>query len=206
MGFPQKAPLAPIMAAALFVAGFGAGGCAKMLSDLNVEHQADGTYRLKCRKSLPLCLINAEETCQGNRYVVLAAVDQHDYFGGTGVRQTEERASEAIIRCGSHGRPLGGPSSDRMPQPATAVVEPESGKAKSPPLPAHVCVPGATQACVGAGACRGGQSCLPDASGFSPCACGVTRDAPDEPNPASSAAPPIAAPPVATPPATPPRP
>lgn len=34
------------------------------------------------------------------------------------------------------------------------------------------CVKGITQACVGAGGCQGGQACLPDGSGFSPCDCG----------------------------------
>jgi hypothetical protein len=34
------------------------------------------------------------------------------------------------------------------------------------------CVKGITQACVGPGGCRGGQACLADGSGFSPCDCG----------------------------------
>ena len=44
--------------------------------------------------------------------------------------------------------------------------------------PARVCVPGATQACVGSGACSGGQACLPDGSGFAPCDCGTAKPAP----------------------------
>src|SRR5260370_7170510 len=35
------------------------------------------------------------------------------------------------------------------------------------------CVPGSTQACFGPGACRGGQQCLPDRSGWGPCDCGA---------------------------------
>lgn len=34
------------------------------------------------------------------------------------------------------------------------------------------CVPGASVACVGPGACQGGQVCLPDGSGYGPCDCG----------------------------------
>ena len=44
-----------------------------------------------------------------------------------------------------------------------------------PPPPAPpVCVPGATQACLGPGACSGAQACRDDASGFQPCDCGKT--------------------------------
>jgi hypothetical protein len=38
--------------------------------------------------------------------------------------------------------------------------------------PPRACIPGATQACVGLGACAGGQACLPDGAGFGPCDCG----------------------------------
>ncbi|MFK7985178.1 MAG: hypothetical protein AB8I08_04030 [Sandaracinaceae bacterium] len=45
-----------------------------------------------------------------------------------------------------------------------------------------VCVPGETQACVGAGACAGGQFCLASGDGFSACVC-------DSPNPDASVRP-----------------
>lgn len=34
------------------------------------------------------------------------------------------------------------------------------------------CVPGESQECVGPGACKGGQVCTPDGTGFGPCDCG----------------------------------
>jgi hypothetical protein len=40
-----------------------------------------------------------------------------------------------------------------------------------PPRPAG-CTPGSTQACVGPGGCKGGQACVADGSGYSPCDCG----------------------------------
>lgn len=47
------------------------------------------------------------------------------------------------------------------------------GGTPSPAKPkGMLCVPGTTQECVGSGACHGGQHCLPDGSGFSPCDCG----------------------------------
>lgn len=36
----------------------------------------------------------------------------------------------------------------------------------------RACTPGSTQECVGPGACKGGQSCAFDGSGWSPCECG----------------------------------
>ena len=45
-----------------------------------------------------------------------------------------------------------------------------------PPAPARprgmLCVPGTTQACVGSAGCHGGQYCLQNGSGYSPCDCG----------------------------------
>jgi hypothetical protein len=40
-----------------------------------------------------------------------------------------------------------------------------------------VCVPGTTQACVGVGACAGGQACTTDGSGYGACECGAPLDA-----------------------------
>jgi len=37
----------------------------------------------------------------------------------------------------------------------------------------RVCAPGATQTCVGPGACSGGQQCLPDGSSWGACQCGI---------------------------------
>ena len=43
---------------------------------------------------------------------------------------------------------------------------------ESPPPKAKACVPGATQACLGPGACKGAQACRDDGSGYGPCDCG----------------------------------
>lgn len=63
--------------------------------------------------------------------------------------------------------------------PVRAVVAlptsppPDSSTAPPATAPAlHACVPGATQACLGPGACAGAQACRDDATGFLPCDCG----------------------------------
>lgn len=48
-----------------------------------------------------------------------------------------------------------------------------TGSATPPSAPKERCTPGATQACLGPGACQGAQACRDDASGFLPCDCGA---------------------------------
>ncbi|MES1172422.1 MAG: hypothetical protein ABUL77_04220 [Bacteroidota bacterium] len=148
-------------------------GCAGSLSNApSEERRPDGTFHLKCKTSLPRCLDRAEELCHGTRYKVLSADDHHDYMGGQGsMTEHEVRASEAVFRCGARGRMLWGKD-----EPALAVAG-DAGAAASPGAPPSaaktpVCIPGSTQTCVGAAACPGGQTCLPDGSGFSSCDCG----------------------------------
>ncbi len=45
------------------------------------------------------------------------------------------------------------------------------------PVPASVCAPGVSVACVGAGACAGGQVCNATGSGYGVCDCGLPGDA-----------------------------
>jgi hypothetical protein len=60
--------------------------------------------------------------------------------------------------------------------PPSAAAPPASPPPASTPsaavAPPRVCVPGATQACLGPGACSGAQACRDDASGYLPCDCG----------------------------------
>jgi hypothetical protein len=55
---------------------------------------------------------------------------------------------------------------------AATVTAPGAAPVPAAPKPTPACTPGTTQACVGPGACQGGQFCLPDGMGFSPCDCG----------------------------------
>jgi hypothetical protein len=133
----------------------------------STEFRPDGTVMLKCSTSLPRCLERAEEACHGTRYEVLSAADNHDYYGPSNVsQQTEVRSSEAVVRCGQQGWSLfGGAVPVKAAKAASAAAAPA-------PAPApRACVPGATQLCFGPGACRGGQACLGDGSGFTACAC-----------------------------------
>jgi hypothetical protein len=154
----------PVVLASAIVAGLlgGAGtfGCGTTSAD-GTQRLANGRYELNCPGALSHCLEQADEICRGTRFRVEEATDNRDYMGPEEHFEREVRTSHAIIHCGSRGQPLFG--SDE-PEPKTAVTKPAS----------LACVPGATQSCVGSSACAGGQACLPDGSGFSPCDCGAT--------------------------------
>jgi hypothetical protein len=180
-------------------------GCA-MKPKTATEHLADDQYRLKCQTPLPQCLEEAERLCAGNRYTVVSAVDEHDYLGPQGsTSEHQVRASEAVVHCGTRGRSIWGSSasaSAAVPSSEAASASPGSTTASGAATP-RVCVPGATQTCVGPGACRGGQSCAPDGSGFSRCDCGGLGatdagggvGAAPQPQPSSVQAPPLPSPP-----------
>ena len=113
--------------------------------------------------------------CQGNHYLVERAVNEVNERGDT-VYPTVEHTSEALVRCGPphvwHGIDtkidIG---VDRAPAPAASV----------PAASTRACTPGASQACIGPGACQGGQACLADGSAFGPCDCGTRPAAPPAP-------------------------
>jgi hypothetical protein len=87
---------APALFAALLALGAASVACAA--PRFSVETQADGAHHLRCKLSLPECLVEAERVCQGRPYAVLRAVDEHDVRGGAQLNH-DVRSSEAIVRC-----------------------------------------------------------------------------------------------------------
>lgn len=143
---------------------------------IETQHLPDGSIRLTCAAPLQSCLNHANRLCKDTNYTVLSARDQRDAYGPElGTSQVEIRSSEAVIRCTRPGQaPSEGASSTSAP-PTPALPSQE------PPRNAPICVPGSTQACVGPGACRGGQACLPNSSGYGPCDCGLPTYGPAAP-------------------------
>jgi hypothetical protein len=160
----------------VFLLAGAALGCSK--PPVVRERLPDGSYSYKCEDALPMCLSRVDEVCQGGPYEVIGAWDQPNTTG-VDENRIETRKSHAIVRCLHKGEDPG----RRFAKPfASPIVVPDAaagGSAPipappppSPPPPSRACVPGATQACVGVGACSGGQACLPDGSAFGPCECG----------------------------------
>ena len=142
--------------------GLLAAACA---SASRVQRQAlpDGSYRLDCRISLGQCLTAVEEVCPQGYEIVRG----HQDVRIAGPREITEPtvSGEVVARCRTEQGLFGG-SQKAASEPA---AEAPASAAPAPASP-QSCFPGATQACVGPGACQGGQQCLPNGSAFGPCA------------------------------------
>jgi hypothetical protein len=88
-------------------------------------------------------------------------------------------------QCREHEHKLGGVAFRApAPAPSAAAAPTETAATSATPsaqpaavaattAPARLCIPGATQACLGAGACQGAQACREDGGGYLPCDCGT---------------------------------
>ncbi len=176
------------------------GGCR---SGVEIQRMPDGSSVLKCRAPLGRCIDAIDTLCKGNSYEILYARDDQKIYGSENESQIENRSSIAAVHClGPHEKIRGAdaaaayslpqgvdPKSDVAAHGDAAsnaapngLTNPETspngaGTANGVSTPARSCVPGTTQACVGAAACKGGQSCLADGSGFAPCDCGTSSSA-----------------------------
>ena len=176
----------------LILAAFaGALGCS--LSNVDIKTLPDGSHELTCRSRLSTCLVEIQETCAEAGYDVVTAFEERKRYGPI-EPAVEIVRSHATIRCRKMHALIGGESGE----PATAAPKSSASAPPAPPAPPApkpVCQPGATQICVGVGACQGGQQCLPDGSGFGACDCGpAPAPIPAENTPAASAPSPSAAP------------
>lgn len=146
-----------------------ASACASGGGVARTRDLGQGSFELECSSALPRCAQEAEQRCGGRGYDVLEGYDQSRRYGHeAGESQVEVRTSRLVIVCRSDaGEPRVTPAAETAPaQPPARSPAPTS----SAPPPA--CTPGTTQQCFGPGACRGGQSCLPDGAGYGACDCG----------------------------------
>lgn len=127
----------------------------------------DGSYVLECNTQ-KACMDRADRQCGPTGYTIVGGEHSQRVFGVPG-NEKQVGKDEMRIRC------------KEMPLPDSAAAissGSELGKSdgeaarQEVPAKASVCRPGETQKCVGPGACTGGQSCMPDGSGFGPCDCG----------------------------------
>ncbi len=131
-------------------------------------------HLITCDAGMKGCVGKAEKLCGDKGYTIVSGSSFTHMLGGdsSSYRQATE-VGTLEVRCGlveveeeSVCREL--PA--RTDSPAS-VPTPASGDSAGKPM--RVCVPGATQRCVGAGACDGGQVCLADGQGFGDCDCGA---------------------------------
>jgi len=154
----------------LLVAGCGGGQTAKRLKD--------GSWHTQCIDQVDRCVREAERICGKRGYRVLGGHKETKLYGGETGYQTGADLHTLEFRCGDEPEPEPEPEAKR-PAKAPRKVKHQTSAPKA------VCTPGATQRCVGPGACEGGQSCNAEGTGFLPCDCGEAAPPADaEPEPA----------------------
>jgi hypothetical protein len=130
-------------------------------SSPNVERQpiADGTWQIKCKFGLEQCVREADKVCPDPTYLISRGYSVRKLYG-VEPGKTEIRTSELTLTCGR----------DAVDQ---AEAKAQAADAGAPAMPrASICTPGATQSCLGPGACAGAQACRADGTGFMTCDCG----------------------------------
>ena len=150
-------------------------------SGVERRKQEDGSYRVDCKQQpLARCLTAIEEVCEDG-YEILRANEARRFVGPREINEPIV-SSEVVARCGGPTRVFG--EVEKPNAPATQGTSSPSGGA-APAPPGRACFPGSTQACIGPGACRGGQQCLADGMAFGPCDCGGAAAAPPAASPAT---------------------
>lgn len=158
----------------------------------------DGSWSFTCELAMDECIRRVQERCPAQRYRILEGTSE------TRLRDAPpfERAyhtSRLHLVCNDAGA--------NVLLAVDGALEPNRSASEAAATSSKACTVGQTRECVGPAACKGGQSCLADGSGYGACDCGPA------PNNAAEAAPPppISPPPPAAPgnasePATPPAP
>ncbi len=157
-------------------------------SEFQSQKLADGSYTFKCELAMDECIRRAQEQCKNQRYRIVEGTSE------TRLRDAPpfERAyhtSRLHLACTDDGANV---------LLKVGADAPEANK----PKPGSSCSAGETRACVGPGACKGGQACLADGSAFGSCDCGNASLPAAPAEPASAASPGAAQPASAVEPAS----
>lgn len=157
--------------------------------EVQSQRLKDGSWSFTCELSMEECVQRVQVHCPNQRYRIIEGTSE------TRLRDAPpfERAyhtSRLHLTCTDDGEnPLISLGGSKTPAPA--------GSASAASAPANrVCSAGQTRECIGPGACKGGQACLPSGNGFSNCDCGPSP-APSIATSAPGAEPGLAAPPTA---------
>jgi len=160
----------------LLLAALLLGGCSRSAKAVRLPSDADSEiYRISCGESIEICREKAVELCKG-RYEILesagAPISPPRVSSAPGPRSTGSRyqhpdwLGQIVVAC-VQTRSTMSTAAPVLPLQAP-VASTEHGR---------VCVPGATQECLGPAACRGAQACLGDGRGYGACDCGSTGSA-----------------------------
>jgi hypothetical protein len=131
-------------------------------------------YQIQCVGTIESCRDKSLEVCAGSYTTVEttgSVVEPKRVTTAPGPSTTGPRyrrlkwVGKMVIACGQPP-----PRADVAEQVDAHSATP--APATAPSTPKNVCTPGATQACLGPGACRGAQACTSDGRGYGVCDCG----------------------------------
>lgn len=175
---PELARLSRAVSIALLCAacGWACSGSARAVR-LQALQADEEIYRITCDKSIAPCREKALELCDGEYQVLETAaapiapprITTAPGPASTGPRYARPKwVGHLVIAC---GKAPSGPVPSLARATPTSADPPGAGSATLEP--GQACIPGATQECLGAGACRGAQACMMDGRGYGPCDCGT---------------------------------
>jgi hypothetical protein len=153
-------------------------GCGGIQQATRLE---DGSWKIQCAQQMEACVRQAARVCGKRDYEILGGGKETKVFGGVTGEQAAAQRHSLVVRCDGQPRSvpkalLDDESANQERPPAAAPSDTPPGESKAQNVPQsraeQVCAPGATQQCFGPGACRGGQGCKDDGSGYLPCDCG----------------------------------
>jgi hypothetical protein len=159
-------------------------------SEVQSQRLKDGSWSFQCELSMDECIRKVQDNCPQQRYQILEGSSQtrlrdvppfeKAYHTSKLRLMCNNDSGDALISFGGDKKAPAAPAASSAP--AAPVAKPV------------VCTQGQTRECVGAGACKGGQSCLGDGTGYGACDCGPGPTAPSAadapaPVPATSASP-----------------
>jgi hypothetical protein len=150
--------------------------------DIQSKKLQDGSVAYTCQLPMDECVRRVQTECTQQRFRILEGISTTRVRGATPFENVYYTSQLRMVCTDDGAKPLFGDAKRTPPSAASAMA----------------CTRGATRECVGVGACKGGQACLPDGSAFGPCECG-----PAIPPPAPAAGPTGSAPAPAPTPAAP---
>jgi len=152
------------------------------------ERLNDGSIKVTCELTMDECVHRAQDLCRNQRFRIIDGTSETRLRDAPPYESAYHTSHLHFICTNDGGKPL-----ISLDAPLAAPAEPKAAPT--------ACAAGETRVCVGPAACKGGQACLADGSGFGPCDCGpvappvstpatTTPVAPPEPSgPVSPAAP-----------------
>lgn len=187
------------MIAALLTSLLAIGACSRA----KIIRGPEGTAHLDCSRGMKDCVNQAAKMCGDEGYTIIAGQSRTTLVGARDSPYKKATESGQLdVRCGVEDPVEQGKSSLTFRLGPRKDEAPELAPSSLPSLPPpaaaepndveRACVPGATQRCLGPGACEGAQSCRDDGSGYGACDCGERTST-------SSTSPPPPAPSVETP-------